>query len=92
MTRNGIVGGPSKYDLSVAFFDVIKGRRRSVTFKVGGPDFPTVTEIPIVINSIEWEDGSGNSWNLKGYASDGIIQGRNVTLYFNSSSRDGWIE
>lgn len=90
--QNTIAGGPSKFDLMIAFFDKNGSHRRPVIFKIGGPDFPTIIEVPVVINTLGWEDGSGNNWNIEGYASDGPFQGLNVVGYFNSNRREGWIK
>lgn len=87
--QNNIVDGPSKYDLSVAFFDRAGGHRRHVTFTLTGPDFPQETGIDVVINSICWEDGSGESWCFTGYIRNGGIR---VSGWFKTSNRQGWIK
>lgn len=89
--QNSIVGGPSKFDLMIAFFDKIGEHRRPVKLKIGGPDYITIIEVPVVINTLTWEDGSGNNWYFEGYASDGPFQGLNLVGYFNSNRREGWI-
>lgn len=91
MTRYTIVNGPSKWDLMLAFFDKLGNRRRSVIFtmKEGGPADSWTGEV--VVNNLEWEDGSSESWNFKGYATFlGVKNG--VRGYFGTMSRKGWIE
>jgi hypothetical protein len=89
---NNIIGGPSKFDLMIAFFDKNGKHRRPVRFKIKGPDFPGEIEVPVVINALTWEDGSGNNWLFEGYSSDGPFQGLNVVGFFNLNRREGWIK
>jgi len=91
MTHNNkILNGPSKWSLSVAFFDLVNGKRRPVTFTVSGPDFNAdEQEFEVVINSIQWEDGSGESWIFSGHA---LIHGQNrVSGWFETTTRKGWL-
>ena len=65
MTRNTIVGAPSKFDLMIAFFDEpnskLFGGRRSVSFTIEGRSCLGIRHrIEVVINQISWEDGSGD--------------------------------
>ncbi len=108
--QNKIIKAPSKWDLHLAFFDLIPERsasqetRRTARFDVRGPDFvPFPTDIwpgetyrvDLVIDMLEWEDGSGNSWNFKGHVKMinfvheewNVVQGR-----FSTTNRTGWIE
>ncbi len=66
-----IQGGPSKGDLLLSWgLKSDNGDRKKFDFRIT----PTKYELPgdqiakITINSLEWEDGSGESWNIKGYA------------------------
>lgn len=65
-----ILHGPTKFDLMMAFFDGDHTCRRRLKFKIEKPDNSVLNKIQIiaeaVINKIEWEDGSGNSWNMEG--------------------------
>lgn len=66
-----IIVGPSKFALSTAFFDRLNGHRRPVEFTVAmkakeGLPF----QVSIVINMIQWEDGSGESWSFRGYVTE----------------------
>jgi hypothetical protein len=101
MTRNGIVYGPSKFDLCFAFFDRPNpektGGRRSVSFTIRDPSHPSGRQqIEVVINGISWEDSSGESWNFSGYCLTDVGQPQNWTAkvrgWFRTSDRQGWIE
>lgn len=91
MTHYTIVNGPSKWDLHLAFFDKIGNNRRPVTFtmKEGGPAGCWVGKV--VINALEWEDGSGESWVFKGYTTFLSVK-NSVRGHFITSERKGWIE
>ena len=97
MTRYQILNAPSKWTLSVAFFDKVNGERRPVTFKVNGPLCPQGAEIGVVINQLSWEDGSSESWCFEGFAVTGMDGGRmrfqpKVKGYFCTLDRKGWID
>ena len=59
-TTMQIEDGPSKFDLMTSLF-VWKPQRHRVRFKTPGAEFEAA------ITSCEAEDGSGESWNLKGF-------------------------
>jgi hypothetical protein len=101
MTRNSITNAPSKFDLSIAFFDRPNseqlGGRRSVMFVIQDPcSSNSPKPINVVINSISWEDGSGESWCFEGYCKTDIGQPKNWTPkvkgWFRTSDRQGWID
>ena len=101
MTRNSIINAPSKFDLSIAFFDRPNpeqlGGRRSVNFTIQGPSCSNgQQQIEVVINRISWEDGSGESWCFEGYCKTNIGQPKNRTTkvkgWFRTSDRKGWID
>lgn len=101
MTRNNIVNAPSKFDLSIAFFDRPNpeklGGRRSVNFTINGPSCSNgQIQIEVVINRISWEDGSGESWCFEGYCKTNVGQPQNwaanVQGWFRTSDRKGWID
>lgn len=101
MTRNSIVNAPSKFDLSIAFFDRPNpeklGCRRTVNFTIQGPSCTNgQRQIEVVINGISWEDGSGESWCFEGYCKTNVGQPENWTAkvngWFRTSDRKGWID
>lgn len=94
-----VTSGPSKLDLMLALFDKVEGVRRIVRFqylKVDPP--PTSMELQsfclcdLVVNSVAAEDGSCESWIIKG----GIVDDRSrhwipVDLYYRTDNRTGRI-
>ncbi len=82
-----IVGGPSKFDLIIAFADRVNGHRRSVEFRYN--DGAMNGSAQIVINTLSWEDGSGENWLFKGYL---VNDGNRAKMhgYFDSERRRGW--
>lgn len=85
---NTITDGPSKFDLMLAFFDKPKGQhRRRVTITVYGPDFIHTEEVELVINSLQWEDGSGDNFNFTGYLPRAI--GCEVSGFLSTQRRKG---
>lgn len=93
-----IVNGPSKWDLVTALFD-----GKQVEFTIKFNDGITKAIIKVQVNSVEAEDGSRDSWNLKGGIvglgqwSEGksqtteTISWRNFKAYFSSKYRKGSI-
>ena len=81
-----IVKGPGKFDLMVALFDNTFSSPRLVTFTVDSAG--REVELEIVVNSVEREDGSGESWNFRGYLQtkqgDVAVQG-----YYSTKKRTG---
>ena len=74
MTRYLIKKGPSKYTLSVCFFDKVNGQRRPMQFEITGPGYEkSGIQIMVVINQIQWEDGSGDSWYFEGYSEIDVL-------------------
>ncbi len=99
MTRYKITDAPSKWSLHLAFFDKTdEGNRRPVMFVIRAKD-ETVLSVHVIINSLAWEDGSGESWNFTGHV-NGLFQdetrqfsrGAKVNGYFTTNIRRGWIE
>ena len=62
-----ITNGPSKWDLSVALFDRKLVNGRKVRFAVATT--PEV-QVEVLVSSVQAEDGSGESWNIEGYATE----------------------
>jgi len=84
-----VVGGPGKFDLMVAFFDGDCRNRRNVTFVTGISGKVTRTFGPVVINSMEREDGSGESWNISGYE---MNTNKKFKMLFSTKTRQGSYE
>lgn len=57
-----VLAGPNKFDLMVSLFDGKYDARRTVQFKIEGANTP----ITLLIEAVEREDGSGESWNIDG--------------------------
>jgi hypothetical protein len=106
MIQRKIKNGPSKWSLILGFSDKIEGKRRSVRFMVDASNCPKGLEheVNVVINQLEWEDGSGESWNFSGYISSHasrvsrlgdrefiISDGDKVFGCYNTESRKGTI-
>lgn len=83
-----IANGPSKFDIMVSLFDSGCQGRKSVCFQ-------TATGVVLVfVDSVEREDGSGESWNIKGRVkgpSPVVVLGtkNSVAIYFSSATRKG---
>lgn len=101
MTSYKIVNAPSKFDLSIAFFDRPNseklGGRRSVSFTVQRLNSSNgQQQIEVVINGISWEDGSGESWCFEGYCLTDVGQPKDWTVkvkgWFRTSDRKGHID
>ncbi len=101
MTRYQILNAPSKWTLSVSFFDKADpakiGGRRPVTFEIKGSLCPKGARIEVVINQLSWEDGSGESWLFEGYALTGMDGAKmrrqpKVKGWFATTDRKGWID
>lgn len=81
-----IVNGPSKFDLMISLFSGSNASttRRTVTFVLeASGDESSVTAL---IESVEREDGSGESWNFEGSQLGHWVRG-----YYNSRSQTGTI-
>jgi len=92
-TQHPVVGGPTKWDLSVALFDRKSVNCRKVVFRV---NCPTIAEFSIVVDSVQAEDGSGESWNIEGTATRKTTNHlpqppRRVFIYFRTDTRKGHI-
>jgi hypothetical protein len=71
MIQRKIENGPSKMSLMFGFFDKLDNRRRTLEFSVEaiseGHQNLGPHRLDIVINELQWEDGSGENWNFNGY-------------------------
>lgn len=76
-----IVRGPSKEGLKAALFD---GLRLMFHIEHHGDR----NQFEIAVTRVEREDGSGNSWNIRGMAVRSLGGGY-IELYYNSHSRNG---
>lgn len=82
-----IVGGPSKFDIMVSLFaSPTNDSSPRVSFKLGNG-----TDISVSMLSVQREDGSGESWNLEGFAT--LLSGDQVFVkaYYSSRKRIGYI-
>ena len=84
-----VTDGPSKFTLMSSLFEESRGRRRSIPVKFV---VDSIGEIQVFINSIEREDGTGESWNFTGYfvKDDKSYTGK-VKGYFQTTRRRGCI-
>jgi hypothetical protein len=81
-----VADGPNKWDLALALFE---GRHTEFLIRGGGK---VVGRIKIKILSIELEDGSYNSWNIKGQIVDTNPEIQKIKiekLYFNTETQTG---
>lgn len=96
--RSTITQGPSKFDLSIALFDRKPVNTRSVELTLGDGRV-----VQLVINGVEVEDGSGESWIFKGYLrrihprpghepSTVPAPPSNCFGYYRTDTRRGWLE
>ncbi|MCC2631751.1 MAG: hypothetical protein K0S20_450 [Patescibacteria group bacterium] len=59
-----IVSGPSKFDLMLALFHSTYSHSHYVEFEVALPSGCSPSKWEVRVQSIEREDGSGDSWNI----------------------------
>ena len=84
MILKDIKKGPGKWDLAKAIMD---GQLVEFTVVIQNSKAePTVESLKI--NTLEAEDGSRESWNLKGYT---LVGGRNFIAYYNTRKNTGHI-
>ena len=76
-----ILDGPSKWDLLVAL-----GDGKVVELMLKFDDTLRAERRRVKISSVQAEDGSRESWNLKGYIPS---QGRQFEAYYSSRRRKG---
>lgn len=79
-----VVGGPSKFDLMLSLFDGNKDPRRAVEFQLEGARGP----ITAAITMVQQEDGSGESWNFRGWLAN-YRRNFGIQGYYSSKSRKG---
>lgn len=94
-----IIAGPSKFDLSHSFFSPLARDGKAVTFTIKLPYGDRA--IRVLIDGISAEDGSGESWNMVGFALlkvGDVFVGKKIThernrvkIYFRTSNRKGHI-
>lgn len=95
--RSDITQGPSKFELMMALFDRKVVNTRGVEFKLKGENNISAH---VIINGVEVEDGSGESWIFKGYVkgmSPALQSGDRSTPstcygWYRTDTRKGWIE
>lgn len=81
-----VVGGPSKFDLMLSLFDGNKEPRRTVEFQLDGARGPIV----VAITTVQQEDGSGESWCIKGWITN-YRRSFDIEGYYSSKGRAGRI-
>ncbi|MCU0680502.1 MAG: hypothetical protein MUF50_04345 [Planctomycetes bacterium] len=87
MINYQITEGPSKFDLMVSLFD---GKKIQFTQKTENGTSVILANVA----SVEREDGSHSSWNLKIYIleSNSVIKaGQTLSAYYSSRTRKGII-
>ena len=76
MATDQIMNGPSKWDLMLSLFHGNANRRESVSFVIGHQSsglYVPIGEciekgrVTVQIDSLQREDGSGETWNFTGY-------------------------
>ncbi len=86
-----ITNGASKFDLMLALFDH-KSERRVVDFTLLGFEGQV---FQAGIAAVEAEDGSGESWLIKGTLIDHRVPEKKHHMfkgYFRTDKRTGWLE
>jgi hypothetical protein len=82
MLETMITNGPSKFDLMQALF--VRQPTRPV-FELSLTVGPVgLTKVKCMVNSVESEDGSGESWNIEGYVGD-----KKFTAFYRTDKRTG---
>ena len=91
-----IIDGPSKMDLMLGLFDNSNKHPRTVEFTIAPvivnvlPDVLGEKEqVSVFVDSVQAEDGSGESWNICGRCAD--KRGK-VKIYFSTQRRAGHLE
>lgn len=84
-----IVGGPGKFDIMVSLFEGNPENRHTVEFTLEttyGPN-PLTTKLKVAVTGVQQEDGSGESWNISGWVSNGPRA--HFKCYYSSRNRHG---
>lgn len=96
VTQYQITDGPSKWDLMLALFDGDSASRHRVRFsnELVDPRYPAV--VYVCIDELSREDGSGECWNFKGRAYQGVNEWKHLTNckvggFFTTRQRGGHI-
>ena len=83
-----VVSGPSREGLFDALRLFTEDRTIEITYLGKCQE---AIKLPVHVSAIEAEDGSGWSWNCKGWYGSGELDG-NVEFYCNTNTRKGWIK
>ena len=86
-TQSKITSGPSKFDLMLALFDRKGSKPRIVSFTF---EDQGVFPFQVIIEQVGIEDGSGESWMIKGAWVRGDIRG--FEAHYRTDTRTGWIK
>lgn len=81
-TEYQITNGPSIFELMLGLFDNTARKPRVLRFLVAHNAMQT--DLKLVIDSVEREDGSGDSWNISGHSAETTWTG-----YYSTKSRNG---
>lgn len=77
-----ITAGPSKFELMLALFDNTSAQERTVRF--GVVQGALKSRLTVLVNAVEREDGSGESWII-----EGMCHGDPIEIYFSTKTRTG---
>lgn len=87
-----ITSGPSKFDLMISLFHSGNHQRPGVYFQLDNPGV-SGAEVYVMIDQIQREDGSGESWNISGTLLSFSPKGElKFKAYFSTKSRTGRIK
>ena len=79
-----ITAGPNKFELMLALFDNTSTEERTVRFGVAQGRLKS--RLTVLVNAVEREDGSSESWNI-----EGTCHGKPVKIYFSTKTRTGTV-
>lgn len=89
MARPSILGGPSKFDLMLSLFDGRTPDFRIISFTV---ETEKKFKLDVTVSEVAREDGSGESWLLRGYTAPTAGFRREFRAWYRTDRRIGWIE
>lgn len=97
MARHIIKKGPSKFEMMVGHYHGDSRHQQTVDFIVIPDGHTKSTKLSVIINSAEREDGSGESWMIRGYIAQAFFSSsvdyrveRNFEAYYRTDKREGW--
>ena len=92
---NTIINGPSKMDLITSLVYAMNQEQRllctfTTTVPNSGLNIKVKDKVSIV--AMEHEDGSGESWNIRGLLVRNNGSSRKVKIYYRTDTRKGFME